>query len=81
MAYVFNPSWEPLGPYGPGFSDVEYHDEAVVRIGGSVLASPNATVNEEIEGNPENTLYRLSDGTLLAEPRCPRSGRDRDING
>jgi hypothetical protein len=68
FAYVFNGWWEPMGPYGPGFSDVEYHPRAAIRFGGSGTVAPRADVNDEVNGNPENTLFRLSDGTVLADP-------------
>jgi hypothetical protein len=66
MAYAVSPTWEPLGDYGPGFSDVEYHEDLVVRLGTSLAAAPNSTINkEDVDGNPDNTLVRLSDGTSL----------------
>ena len=68
FAYAFSPAWELLGPYGLGFSDVENHETPVVRVGGSGVVAPRADVDDQIDGNPENTLFRLSDGTLLAEP-------------
>ena len=67
MAWAGNTWWEPLGPFGLGVSDMEHHDEAVVRLGTSgVYALTNA---QPIPGNnPEDTVVRLSDGTPIAEP-------------
>jgi len=67
FAYVFSPLWEPMGPYGMGFSDVEYHARPAVRLGGTGLVAPKADVSDLADGNPENTILRLSDGTELAK--------------
>lgn len=64
-AYAISPTWEPLGGYGVGFNDVEYHDNLVARLGTSLAAAPNTDIDRPIAGNPENTLLRLSDGTDL----------------
>jgi hypothetical protein len=61
--------WEPLGTFGPGPSDIEDHERPAVRIGSSLtlareqLAGPTAVL-----ANPENTIFRLSDGTPLSAP-------------
>jgi hypothetical protein len=66
MAWAGNTWWEPLGPFGLGVSDMEHHDQPVVRLGTSgVYALTNA---QPIPGNnPEDTVVRLSDGTPIAE--------------
>ena len=66
MAWAGNTWWEPFGPFGLGVSDMEHHDEPVVRLGTSgVYALTNAL---PIQGsNPEDTIVRLSDGTPIAE--------------
>ena len=66
MAWAGNTWWEPFGPFGIGLSDMEHHDEPVVRLGTSgVYALTNAL---PIQGsNPEDTIVRLSDGTPIAE--------------
>jgi hypothetical protein len=77
MAFALSPTWAPLGDYGPGFSDVEYHDDLVVRFGTSLAAAPNTTINkEDVDGNPENTLVRLSDGTALGDTGALGAGVD-----
>jgi hypothetical protein len=57
--------WEPWGDFGRGYSDLENHQELTVRLGSSL------TVTKE-EGSQsseyaENTLIRLSDGTLATQ--------------
>jgi hypothetical protein len=36
MTYSGNIWWEPLGRFGPGFTDQEYHDSLVIRTGSSL---------------------------------------------
>ena len=66
MAWAGNTWWEPWGAFGFGASDMEHHDEAVIRLGTSgVYALTNAL---PIPGNnPEDTIVRLSDGTPITE--------------
>jgi hypothetical protein len=69
MAFGGTLSWEPFGKFGPGPSDAEWHERLTPRIGTSLtlsreqLPGPNAVLS-----NPENTLFRLSDGTPLSTP-------------
>ena len=66
MAFAGNTWWEPLGPYGLGFGDMEHRDEPVIRLGTSGILAPTYTrIIPDL--NPENTIVRLSDGTPLAE--------------
>ena len=67
MAWAGNTWWEPFGPFGLGASDMEHHDDPVIRLGCSgVHARTNAL---PIAGaNPEDTIVRLSDGTRLTKP-------------
>jgi hypothetical protein len=68
MAYSASAWWEPLGSFGPGSSDIEFHDEPVVRLGTSFTWSRDTRqgLGQSIgAGNPENTIFRLSDGTPL----------------
>jgi hypothetical protein len=67
MTYSGNIWWEPLGRFGPGFTDQEYHDRLVIRTGSSLTyqraqREPNLELGQT---NPENTILRLSDGTHL----------------
>ena len=66
MAWAGNTWWEPFGPFGLGASDMEHHDDPVVRLGCSgVYARTNAL---PIAGNnPEDTIVRLSDGTRITK--------------
>jgi hypothetical protein len=76
MAYALSPTWEPLGDFGPGFSDVEYHEDLVVRLGTSLAAAPNTDIGKTVGGNPENTFVRLSDGTDLSDTGALGPGVD-----
>lgn len=66
MTFANSIWYEPLGTFGSAYSDFEYHDDPVMRVGGSFTYSPN----DGQQGNPElpeNASIRLSDGTLLTE--------------
>lgn len=70
MAYSGNIWWEPLGEFGPGFTDEEYHDRLAIRAGSSLTyqraqREPNLQLGQT---NPENTVLRLSDGTPIFQP-------------
>ncbi|MFM7243099.1 MAG: hypothetical protein ACKO40_02850, partial [Planctomycetaceae bacterium] len=70
MAWAGNTWWEPLGPFGLGYSDMEHHDAPAIRVGmsGVFAKSPARLVADSLAfANPENTIVRLSDGTPLAE--------------
>jgi len=70
MAWAGNTWWEPLGPFGLGYSDMEHHNQPAIRIGTSgVFAKTPARLiaDSAAFANPENTIVRLSDGTPLAE--------------
>ena len=70
MTYSANLWWEPLGTFGPGYSDEEYHETLVLRTGTS-LTFQRATREPDTQlgqTNPENTILRLSDGTPLFQP-------------
>jgi hypothetical protein len=77
MAWAGNLWWEPLGPFGLGGSDMEIHDDPVLRFGTTgAYALTNAL---PIQGaNPEDTIVRLSDGTPLSEPNA--LGPDSQVN-
>ncbi len=67
MAFASSLWWEPLGQFGPGPSDAEWHDRPVLRIGSSLTLSREPLAGAAaVLTNPENTLFRLSDGTPLA---------------
>jgi hypothetical protein len=69
MAFATSLWAEPLGEFGPGPSDVEWHEQPALRIGSSLTLSREPLAGAAaIQSNPENTLFRLTDGTPLAEP-------------
>jgi hypothetical protein len=57
--------WEPWGSFGRGYSDIEYHQQAAIRLG-SCLSSTREE-GSQTSDYPENTLVRLSDGTLITQ--------------
>jgi hypothetical protein len=57
--------WEPWGDFGKGYSDIETHCDPVVRLGGSFTYTLEK--GSQASDYPENTLIRLSDGTLVTE--------------
>ncbi len=59
-------SWEPWGPFGNLYSDLEYRDQAVVRFGTSLTGSRQSGSQFD-SSQPEETFIRLSDGTDLTE--------------
>ncbi len=70
MCYAGSVWWEPLGSFGPGFSDEEFHESPALRFGGSGLFTRQD--REPLLGslleNPENTVLRLSDGIPIFAP-------------
>ena len=70
MTYSGNIWWEPLGKFGPGFTDEEYHENLAIRTGTSLTyqraqREPNLQLGQT---NPENTILRVADGTPLFQP-------------
>jgi hypothetical protein len=62
--------WEPLGRFGPAPSDIESHQTLCTRLGTSLAVSREANQGlqdpgQAGQGNPEDTIVRLSDGTPL----------------
>jgi hypothetical protein len=62
--------WEPRGDFGRGPSDIENHQILIPRIGTSLALSREANqgFGQAGQGNPEDTILRLSDGTPLFRP-------------
>ena len=58
--------WEPRGAFGVGFSDIENHQQPVVRFGNAFTYS-RQDADPLGEPGPEQTVVRLSDGTRLVE--------------
>lgn len=76
MVYSGNIWWEPLGAFGPGYTDEEFHESPSIRTGTSLTfgrsnRSPNLELNQT---NPENTILRLSDGTPIYQPGALGAG-------
>ncbi|QDT64136.1 Phosphate-selective porin O and P [Calycomorphotria hydatis] len=59
--------WEPLGTYGPDYSDLEYHECPVIRVGGGLSYAVEDVVQTPDVIPNELTVVRLSDGTRLVE--------------
>jgi hypothetical protein len=70
MTYSGNVWWEPLRPFGPGFTDEEYHERPAIRTGASLTYQRTLREPDLQRGltNPENTILRLSDGTPIFQP-------------
>jgi len=69
MAWAGIIDWQPLGRYGPFYSDMEVHKQPVIRIGCSGLHSLSPASEPGSGGNnPEDTLVRLTDGTPISLP-------------
>ena len=62
--------WESTGDFGPGPSDMEWHETPSLRLGTSMTFSEesNQAFGELGIRNPEDTILRLSDGTPLFRP-------------
>lgn len=58
--------WEPWGDFGPGYADLEDHQQLVVRAGTSYTFAL-AQGNQADSGAAENSALRLSDGTLISQ--------------
>ena len=69
MAWAGNTWWEPLAPFGFGYGDMEYHEDAAIRLGCSGVYAPTYALGV-LGLNPEDTIVRLSDGTPLALPNA-----------
>lgn len=59
--------WEPWGEFGSGYSDLQNHEDAAIRIGGSFTYAIGRGSQSESDA-VENSPIRLSDGTLITTP-------------
>ncbi len=59
--------WEPWGEFGRGYSDLQNHEEAAIRAGGSATLALGRGSQTET-GAVENSPVRLSDGTIITAP-------------
>lgn len=65
--------WEPWGDFGGGYSDLQAHEEAAVRLGGSytyAIGRGNQSESDAVENSP----IRLSDGTIITTPGAVTPG-------
>jgi hypothetical protein len=64
LTYSGSVWWDPLGDYGVGPSDQEYHERFTPRVGTSFTSAREMSqVPQDNPANPEDTILRLSDGT------------------
>ncbi len=59
--------WEPWGEFGPGYSDLEDHQQPVLRAGTSYTFALGRGDQADSQAS-ENSALRLSDGTLITQP-------------
>lgn len=59
--------WEPWGDFGPGYPDIEAHQQWVMRVGGSYTYDIGHGTQSGSTA-PENSAIRLSDGTIITQP-------------
>lgn len=57
--------WEPWGEFGRGYSDIQHHDQLVMRVGASLTNTKDE--GSQVSDYPENSALRLSDGTLITQ--------------
>ena len=66
MLYALNGSWEPWGDMGFGISDLGWHEQPVIRLGGSgVYQDIRDSADQGSSSNPDSTIFRVSNGTPL----------------
>jgi len=70
MAWAGILTWEPMGKFGLGYSDMEIHDEPAIRVGCSGIHALSQAVLATNGNNPEDTIVRLTDGTPIATPNA-----------
>ena len=74
--------WEPWGAFGRGYSDLQHHEDAAVRLGACytfALGSGSQAASDAVENSP----VRLSDGTIITTPGALAPGvtlRSYDIS-
>jgi hypothetical protein len=65
--------WEPRGEFGRGYSDIQHHEQAAVRLGACytfALGSGSQAASDAVENSP----VRLSDGTIITTPNALAPG-------
>lgn len=58
--------WEPLGSFGKDSSDLQWHEDLAVRVGTSQTFAQDRG-SQSSSGTPENSLLRLTDGTVITD--------------
>lgn len=73
FAYSTMLYWDPWGDVGFGYSDLDYHENPVIRIGNAFTYADH---NAADDGDPtaEERFARLSDGTRLITPGALAAG-------
>ena len=59
--------WEPWGDFGRGYSDLQNHEEAAIRLGVSYTYAIGRGSQSDSDA-VENSPVRLSDGTIITTP-------------
>lgn len=59
--------WEPWGAFGKDSSDLQWHEQPAIRVGTSQTFAHDRG-SQSNSSAPENSLLRLSDGTVITNP-------------
>ena len=59
--------WEPWGDFGPGYADIEAHQQPALRVGTSYTFAVGKG-NQADSNAAESSSLRLSDGTVITQP-------------
>jgi len=68
MLYGSSVRWEPDGPMGDNVSDLQDHSTPVWRLGGTAVYQNTHDDGNGSLGNPDSTIFRVSNGTPLSSP-------------
>jgi hypothetical protein len=68
MLYGSSVRWEPLGPMGDNVSDLQDHANPVWRLGATAVYQNTHDDGNGSLGNPDSTIFRVSNGTPLSSP-------------
>jgi hypothetical protein len=70
LAYSAMMWWEPLGAYGRPHTDFEDRQTPAVRLGHALTFADKAADRLTGQPGPEQSIVRLSDGTVLVSPNA-----------
>jgi hypothetical protein len=68
MLYGSSVRWEPDGPMGDNVSDLQDHSTPVWGLGGTAVYQNTHDDGNGSLGNPDSTIFRVSNGTPLSSP-------------